>query len=234
MGKEADLSQPAKAPTHTGDHGGATTPFFQDTGRVLGRRGGKSRSPSPHHCSTTNTINQGKGAGGDLGGGWGRGVPCGSGSQTTGKPSSGGSLPRSQESNTNSGCRRKEGRAEQGLAVGKRRSEKREPSLLAGGGFCTDEFSVRWNTSSPWQRGGSQHGCVGVGTCWAGSTHRSRRRPCRAPLALAAERLVKMALPLPGTHPAPGERMAQARRRHMCQNSRRELSVQRLWLAVSL
>lgn len=111
MGKEADLSQPAKAPTHIGDHGGATTPFFQDTGRVLGRRGGKSRFPSPHHCSTTNTINQGKGAGGDLGGGWGRGVPCGSGSQTTGKPSSGGSLPQSQESDTNSGCRRKEGRA---------------------------------------------------------------------------------------------------------------------------
>lgn len=69
----------------------------------------------------------------------------------------------------------------------------------------------------------------------AGLQHsRKQGGPCRAPLALAAERLVRMALPLPGTRPAPRGRMAQARRQHTCQNSWRELSVQRLWLVVSL
>lgn len=53
--------------------------------------------------------------------------------------------------------------------------------------------------------------------------------PCRA---LAAERLVRMALPLPGTRPAPPGRMAQARQGHTCQDSWQELSVQRLWLVV--
>lgn len=39
--------------------------------------------------------------------------------------------------------------------AGKSRSGKREPSLLAGGSFCSDEFSGRSNTSSPWQEEGA-------------------------------------------------------------------------------
>lgn len=101
-----------------------------------------------------------------------------------------------------------------GAGLVKSSSGKRELSLLAGGGSCSDEFSLRSSTSCPWQRGGSQRGRAGAGTCWAGSTHGSRGQPCRAPPALAAERLVRMALPLPGTRPAPRGRMAQARRQH--------------------
>lgn len=66
-------------------------------------------------------------------------------------------------------------------AAGKSRRGNRELSLLAEEGdefcsdeFCSDEFSVRWNTSCPWQQGRSQRGRAGAGTCWAGSTHRSR------------------------------------------------------------
>lgn len=112
MGKEADLSQPAKAPTHTGDHGGATSPLssprhWEGAGKAWWEETFTQPSPLQHHQH----YNPGEGGGRGLGGGWGKGVPCGSGSQTAGKSSSGGSLPQSQDCNTNSACRRKEGRA---------------------------------------------------------------------------------------------------------------------------
>lgn len=56
-------------------------------------------------------------------------------------------------------------------------------------------------------------------------------RPCRAPLALAAERLVRVALPLPGTPCSPGKDGSGKRTTH---TSWWELSVRRLWFVVSL
>lgn len=89
MGKEADLSQPAKPSTGTGDHGGAASPLSPRLWEGAGEAWWDETFCQPHHQGTTATINQGKGAGGDLGGGWEREFLVDQGHKLLGNPALG-------------------------------------------------------------------------------------------------------------------------------------------------
>lgn len=129
MGKEADLSQavgmPAEPSPDMGSWRSYKPPFSEAPGGCWEGMGGEPPSHAPplrHRLPRGQHYKPwGRGREGDLGGGWGRGVLCGSGSHTTEKPVSGGSLPRGREFGAWCvcpwWCRRKEGIAG-GLAVG--------------------------------------------------------------------------------------------------------------------